>query len=545
EARLETEAPANAPASTAAVDASLDAARAGQDEVLAVLDRLLGRLNQWKDYRRFHQQWAELLRRQESLAERTESLGRDLLGKRPEDVSPETAARLVAAGNDQLELARQLDVLSQEMDESCVKLAERDPLAAKTVADAVARSRELGISSRMLAAGESIGRNRLGQAQASQAKIIDDFREVLALLAGRREDELARLAEKLPETEGLLSALIRRQTLLCERMEDEAAKPAQGDSALAEWRSLGRRQAQLQAEAMQLAALLTQLLAQQPAESVDEAAGHMRRASRSAESGRDKPAVESARRALASLEEAARRLDNHLRQVRADVAAEQLARLESAIRSIETRQRETYEATKRLDAEPRAADDGSRRATALRRLAGRQRSIETATSQLAATLAHAPVFHKVLNESAAQMAVAAGWLGRQASDARAQTAQEAALNGLTRLIASLQPSTADAPAPAPGGAQGAAENRPPGKQAAPGAVAQLRLLKMLQEDLFTRTQQWESRYGGQTPLSPEAEREYKRLSEEQGQVADLLFDLIENDAKDRTPPEDAPAVEAE
>jgi len=550
EARLEADAAGGGRPSTeqaeTSVETSLAAACAGQDEVIAVLARLLGRLSQWNDYRRFHQQWAQLLRRQELLTERTEALGRDLLGWRSEDVAPETATRLTAAGGDQLELGRQLDGLLQEMDSSRVALAQRDPLAAETVADAVARSREQGTSLRMRAAGAAIARNRLGQASSLQAQIIADLRDILDLLANRRRDELARLAEKLPETEGVLSALVRRQRDLRERMEEEVARPAADeDHTRAEWRSLSRQQGQLQTEADALASLLVQLLAERPAESIRAAAAHMAQASQAAGAVEPQSAVSHAKDAEAALDEAARRLAEHLARVEANAAAEELARLEATIRSLHERQQAATDETKRLDAElcGPATRSGARTA-ALRRLAGDQRAIEADTSELTATLSGAKVFRQVLDEAAGQMAIAAGWLGRQTCDARVQAAQQAALDRLARLVEALRRPPSEAQPSAPGGAQAAAGQQP-GKRSAPGAVAQLRLLRMLQEDLFVRTQDWQARFGGQSPLPPEAQEEYKRLSDEQGRLADLLMDLIGGEAAGGRPPQDAPTEQPE
>jgi len=165
-------------------------------------------------------------------------------------------------------------------------------------------------------------RNRLGQAGTLQAEIIADLREILDLLANRRRDELARLAEKLPEVEGVLSALMRRQRDLRGRMEDEAARPAADeDRSHAEWKSLSRQQGQLQAEADDLASLLVQLLAERPAESIRAAAGHMAQASQAAGAVEPEFAVRHAKDAEEALDEAARRLAEHLARVEADAAA--------------------------------------------------------------------------------------------------------------------------------------------------------------------------------------------------------------------------------
>ncbi|HLA83682.1 MAG TPA: hypothetical protein VJL29_02725, partial [Thermoguttaceae bacterium] len=307
-----------------------------------------------------------------------------------------------------------------------------------------------------------------------------------------------------------------------------------GDVQRWEWQSLGRQQAALKTAAEQFAARLAQLLAERPAEAVRTAAEQMNQASRSAAATDASSAVRHAMDAEKSLAEAAVRLSRHLEKIKSDAAAEQLARLVDTIRSLQERQQKTAEATKRADDAGRAGGgEAAARAFAVRRLAAEQQGLREETVKLAADLADAGVFRRVLDAAAERMGVAAGWLGRRTTDARAQTAQQAALERLTQLAEALrQEAEADEPSPEAAGQDTAAGGQEGKNRPSPGAVAQLRLLKMLQEDLFTRTQAWEKRFGGVAPLPPEAEREYKRLSEEQGALAELLFDLIGSGSED-------------
>jgi len=539
ETRSEKPPPEDEHRSQAALQTALALACEGQDEVVASLERLSGRLRRWNDYRRFHRRWAELLRRQQSLAERTGELGRDMLGKMPEDIAPETAARLKMIADDQFELARCLDQLLQEMDQSRAALADRDPLAAETIADAVAGARRLGISARMHTAGNSVARNRLGRAGTLQAGIIADLQEILDVLSNRRQDELARLARRLPEVEGQLTELIQRQANLREQMHKEAHSTGEAQQ---QWASLGRQQQQLQSDTQRLSRRLTQLLAEAPARWTQTAAGQMGLSARAA-ARRDAQAAEGhAAKAEKALGEAARRLAEQMRQIRTEAATEQLARLEETVKSFHRRQREAAEQTRRLAQTVHAAAARTEiQIATLRRLAHEQRGLQEETSTLAAGLSSAAVLRRVLDEAAEQMAVAAGWLARQNTDRRVQTAQEAALDRLARLVEALGPTSPGPEEAGPGGAQGPA---PPGQAKAPSdpkVVAQLRLLRLLQEDLFVRTQQWEKRFGQLAPLPPEARRQYKQLSSEQGELADLLFALIGSDEADRPAPRPGPA----
>ncbi|MBN1590000.1 MAG: hypothetical protein JW888_10830 [Pirellulales bacterium] len=512
---------------------------AGQDEVIASLERLSNQWNQWNDYRRFHRRWIQLLRRQELLVQRTNSLGRDLLGKTAEDVSPETAARLRSVADDQLELARHLDQLLQEMDQSCKTLADFAPLATETISHAIARSRELDIASRMRAAGNAAARNRLGRATTLQAGILADLRDILDLLSNRRRHEWATLVEKLPEMAGQLADLIRRQAMLREQMRKETGTTGENQSH--RWTSLGRQQAQLQTIAERLASQLTQLLANEPVHWIRKAAKQMGQASRAAAVADTRTASQRAHEAEMLLTEAAARLAQQMQQIQTNAADEQLARLEATLASLHKRQQQAADETRQLEDALRVA--GSRttnQIAALRRLAADQQGLRKETNELAVSLKSARLFRRVLDETTREMAMAAGWLARQNTDQRVQTAQAAASGRLARLIESLHPTPSEPKQAVSGGTPATAANNQAGTRPDPKILAQLRLLKLLQQDLFVRTQEWDERFGGLASLPAEAERQYKQLSREQGQLADALFELTGNEATIDQPPQDGP-----
>ena len=133
----------------AAADAGLAPSLANvgqhQDRVIETLQSLLGQLNQWDNYRRFHRDVAQLLRDQEEVARRSGEVGRTTLGKESKDLLPQETAELKILASRQWELARWLDRIEQEMEQAGRTLATSDPLAAATVADAAAQSRRLGV----------------------------------------------------------------------------------------------------------------------------------------------------------------------------------------------------------------------------------------------------------------------------------------------------------------------------------------------------------------------------------------------------------------
>ena len=77
--------------------------------------------------------------------------------------------------------------------------------------------------------------------------------------------------------------------------------------------------------------------------------------------------------------------------------------------------------------------------------------------------------------------------------------------------------------------------QPPGNLA--GAMAELKLLKLLQEEINRRTAELEESRAKDGQLSPAVEDELAALAREQGRLADMVYNLIEATAPR---PEDDP-----
>jgi hypothetical protein len=248
QAALEGQGRAGRPEKTAA--AALRAVGKQQDAVIAAIEQLLGQLAHGDSYRRFQREIGQLFRDQEDVTRRTSELGRRTLTRELRDLSPQEAADLKGVAVRQLELARLLDRLLQEMDQGIDELRGHDPSAAKTVADAVDEARRSALSGQMLAAGGRIQQNQIGQAAAGQKQIIESLQEVLDILANRRQQEVARLDDTVKR--------LRRQQedIVDETKRFDGLERSQGDltrsQALA-LRDVAQSQHKLQAAAVGLA----------------------------------------------------------------------------------------------------------------------------------------------------------------------------------------------------------------------------------------------------------------------------------------------------
>jgi len=154
-----------------------------------------------------------------------------------------------------------------------------------------------------------------------------------------------------------------------------------------------------------------------------------------------------------------------------------------------------------------------------------QQSLTGETSQLAEKLAGAQTFRFVLDAAAREMTGVVDRLaGRDCGEAT-QRMEQNVLSRLKRLVEAMKEDK-----PPPGDSQGGGGSGGSGSKAGqPGgsirALAELKLIKLMQDDLNRRTQQLGETIGDREPTDSE-QAELSQLAKEQGQLAELMLGLV-------------------
>jgi hypothetical protein len=219
---------------------------------------------------------------------------------------------------------------------------------------------------------------------------------------------------------------------------------------------------------------------------------------------------------------------------------QELDRLQDVVERLRRRQETVISETERFEALRQAEGRLSRaQAAELQELAAAQRSLRMETTRLADRLSGAPVFHLALFGAAREMAQAAALLTRSQTGLPTQQAEKGALGRLDMMLEALK---AEQPGGQPGGGAGGA----PGGAAAGGAagggadaeraaaearkaaqaLAELKLLKLLQHEINLRTRQLQQAADAANTLTDQQRRELTFLTEEQGRLAELVLQLI-------------------
>jgi hypothetical protein len=389
----------------------------------------------------------------------------------------------------------------------------------------------------MREAGDFVERNQVGQAAGLQSRIAASLREVLDLLANRREHELGRLVAKLREAEQELSALRAQQQGLEKKLRD-AAENTDPQEQQRQLERLVREQKKVQEEIERMARQLKRLQADRARRSAERGAAHAGQAGESARAGDAASAQEQAAQAKKDLDEAQAQLAEARRQAEADLAHEQLARFEDAVQGLVDRQQEIIART--VEAEELKDQQSARiRAAALQDLARLEEMLREETAGHGENISEAEVFRVALAGAAAEMGRAVELLRGRESGATTQRAERDALARLEQLVKAFgndDEQKADSQEGEEGGSGegGASAGRLRN-------LSELKLLKLLQEDLNRRTREL-----AEEPADTDegVQDRFARLSEEQGRLADLVFDLLRPDykASDEDDPEKLPDI---
>jgi hypothetical protein len=509
-----------------AIASPLFSAGRHQDEVIETLERLTASLAASESYRRFHSEIATVRRQQIELNREAAELGRHTLTRELKSLTLQERTDLAKLAARQLDLARQFDKIQQRMQQTAEQSG--DSLAAGSIADALSHARERGISQALHEAGKHAEKNQFGQATQAQRRATDDLQEMLDILSNRREHELSRLVKKLRDVQDQLARLQTQQGEL--RKKSEAA--ANESSEVARRRQLERLtrdERDTAAATERVSRTLQRLQADRASHKASQGAASMNRAGQRAEQGDAQATAGAAAEAQRDLDEAQQELAKRLAQAEADLAQEQMARLEDHLKALADQQQRTLEETRHYaDVEQSQGQLSRSQAISVGDLAKQQQLLVQETAALAEKLAGTPVFRAALAQCAENMQRAATLLDARQVGEPTQKAEELSLALLTHSLEALHPA-ADNPAPDTNPDEQGEQGDQGGQQNANSAdatqvLAELKLLKWMQDDVNRRTKVLEDAYRG-TELPPDAQREYQELGRQQGLIAELTLKL--------------------
>jgi hypothetical protein len=520
----------------------LSSAGGAQELVIAALERLIDELSGKANIRQLARELAELRQDQLTHAETSRAeIGVETLPLQLSELNSSQRADLNEAAAKQGALARRYEKIERAIEGAAGQLNQSDD-QAQAATEAVELARGLGIRSDMGESARDLSENRVGQALARESQIAEKLQQVIDVLRNENAPASEALAKNLREAEERLAALRGKAAALRRQL---AETEGQGKAASEQqFDELKAQQDSLQREIEQLASQLDRLRAPDAGQSARSAAQRFNDrddTSNRSPSQPPRPASSAAARAAEQdLEQAAQQLANRRQQAEDDLALEFVRRFQAELADMVKRQQRVIGDTIQFEAMRRpgeALDD-----SALKNVA-RLADEESALAQLARE--HGQLLHGLaavrisLEYAERRLEGAAKLLENRDTGPQTQQAERHALERLEAMFEAFAQAASEA---APNNAAQQPQSPPAQQGEQPQRrptfeLLEVKMLRMLQADLNERTRQFKARVEGLSESVSEDERanlasEAQQLQAEQGQLSELVEEMLNRDNKD-------------
>jgi hypothetical protein len=437
---------------------------------------------------------------------------------------------------------------SQGKDQSGQEQPSPDPDELRTAEQAAAEelqrllreaSRELEnsrISNDMRNAAAQLENNRTGEASQLQQQAREKIASLEKLLKEGRKTNTQELVERMQKLEEELQKLQEEQKELMQKLQEAAENPDE-ESAAGQMSRIKRQMQGLQQKMSRLQRQLERLRIREPQEAIEDAIARLEQAQQEIDDGNLEEAAKQQQESLDDLEDAEQQLADRRQEAQERLADEQLARIADELRGMIGRQQTLIDEAKRLEKIQKDRGSlGRAQLKTLRDLSDTQRSLKVETERLVEKLSAAQTFALALKGAARSMGLAADRLADRDPSAATQRLQAAAQQRFIDLVSTLDEKQREQAGGGGGGGQGGGQG---GGGASGGGgddgipiLAELKMLRNLQQELFVRTREVQLRRGADGRMSDADRKELDDLVQLQLEVADLTREMTEVAAED-------------
>jgi hypothetical protein len=495
-----------------------------QAKIVDGLDAVVERLSRWQGERDVAGDVNALVADQKQLNRETSEMGQQTLTKLSGSLTPQEKADLAKLARRQRQFASRVAKLADKVSSNDKRGSAGSPDEADRLKDAHEFLGERATADRMREAGDQLEKNDLGQATAGQQRVLDDLLELQQLLEQRENSDLEELIKRYQQSKTQLDQLHEQQEHL-QKKSQAAHRTGKQDEQRDQLSKLAKQQADVRSQTERVARLLKRLRADKPGDASQRAADRMSRAEEDLDAGAPDQAAAEQQDAVEDLEQAQRELAKVQREAEEQLALELLERMADKLASMIARQQRVIDETQRLDKARASRGNWSRAMLkSLGELERDQRQLQAETDGFVDSLKSAEVFALALRGAARQMEIAAARIAERKTDAETVAAETRARQRFVDLVESLKPEPGSRPAQEQAGESQGEQSSGQAAETVP-QLAQLKLLKALQEDIVRRTEELDgmSRTGR---LTPEQQAELSALAEEQGGLADMARSLM-------------------
>ena len=545
---------------------NLDASHLAQRDASEQLKKAIDRLGDFGSLQQMLDRLRDLLDDQKKLAADTAQIGKNNLGKTPDQMSPADRQALEEAAKKQDELSARTAALLDQLRAAADRSSQADPASAQAMRQAADTGASQAVSSHQKSAAGAIRQNQQSQAQSSQKSAEMGLEMMLSNLREAQRRRLEELTRKLAEITQQIEQLLTRQAghNLDNLLLQDAPKVAAGattqpvkdllekshraaDSlAKPEVRQLAASQQQTHLNTVDLARSASSLPnAEQLGEPLNKAAGRMERAMVLLRQEQVQPAYEPQAEALSALEDALAQAQEMKRRAQEQSRQQQQEEVRKVLQEIRKQQVEIADETKRLDKSLTGGEKKRADLIRLNQVSAQQGGLAERMTKVGNDLADlgSIPFQSVAKDVKDAMQEVSGDLTKQTTGEPTQRKQTVIVRRLDAMINALKEEPPQESRFAER-SQGGGSGKGSGRKLPPGA--ELKLLRELQEMLNVDTQAADAAKAEASQLTD--------LSQRQGAVRSMLDAMLKHatggmqglppeKADDRLPEENTDAVD--
>lgn len=520
------------------IEEALNEAQIQQSRSLETLQDLQDSLAEWRDRRDVSRDLSSVISEQEAVQKEATEMAQRTMTKSSAELTKQEKAELNKLAARQKKVADQLDQFRKQLEQTADSLQKNDPDAAGNLNDASQELKTQETSSKLQDAAQDIADNKMGTAAEAQQQALDELRDVERMVKRQGNEDTEQFLKQTQDALQEFQQLRQEQQDLADQAE-ELGKQGDSPEKQEQMQDLMEKQEELTERMAKAERKLERLRLHGPAAAANRARKRLSEMMKHMQdAGDDDGEMQQAMdEALDDLEQVERELVLEKRIAQERLAFEQLEKLEDELKALRAQQQTVIAETIRLEEAKGERESLTRgQLKTLKELADTERSLQHASEQLQQRMASADVFQLVLKRLTRALTVAGDKLAERDTSPVTQSFQQDAIRKIDSLLAVLKQEQKKQEKPNPAEKPEELANEPneqeekPEEAQPPGDVipqlAQLKLLKTLQEEYLERTEQLEKFRGkdGKLPESMEAEK--IELAREQVELADYARDLI-------------------
>ncbi|MBI1310331.1 hypothetical protein GC176_03410 [bacterium] len=544
--KLSSDTEALQPDERRAFQSALDQVEHRQGETQRTLSNILDRLSQWRSERNLNAELRSLSGQQRELGDDARSTAEQTRGRPFAELSDQDRANLSRLGSRQQQMAEQVDAFRDDLTAAAESLKDSNPEQAARFDSALKQIDESGISAQMRQAAAEFGQNRVGEATATQQRVLEEMRKVQDALDQREATDTESLIKQLKEAADALAEVRQYEDALRKKLGELAGRSAAEREALERL----QRQQQRVREKLQETVRRLQRLQSPAGSSAQRSANQMERSEAAVESGDLDAASDAQQQALDDLEQAQRELAADQKAAEETLAREQLEKLSDQLDAFLLREESVIAETRRLET-ARAENDRWNRTLlkSLRNLVGVQQGLAEETRHAAQSLGSIEVLKLALEGAASLMDRTAERLDARDTSIETVRLEERILKRFADLKAALAESKDEDSQQPPNQQPQEAQNGEsgPNSEMVP-IIAQLKVIRSLQADLIDRVTTLRNHEATNGRLSETDLTELDEIAGQQAILADLARELTaafgdpdgEEESLDTPPTENVP-----